>query len=155
MGATAGLQSDAESVGPLATSFNSVARGKKEAQVRAACARRDASALIEHATSALGFVDDRCRCLACMCQFSARCSFVWPRLSLSHLMKCCSGPILLGCDNDALANGEVLGVLQKGTNSALSWERLPAHTDEHQVSLDVDRSFVYYPKGRSTRHLAP
>ena len=29
-----------------------------------------------------------------------------------------------------------------------SWENLPSHEDENQVGLDVDRSFVYYPKGR-------
>lgn len=26
------------------------------------------------------------------------------------------------------------------------WEKLPPHKDEDQVRLDVDRSFVYYPK---------
>ncbi|KAF2154275.1 hypothetical protein K461DRAFT_277381 [Myriangium duriaei CBS 260.36] len=26
-----------------------------------------------------------------------------------------------------------------------SWQSLPPHRDEHQVSLDVDRAFVYYP----------
>jgi len=29
------------------------------------------------------------------------------------------------------------------------WEKLPPHKDEDQVRLDVDRSFVYYPKSTS------
>ena len=27
-----------------------------------------------------------------------------------------------------------------------SWKELPAHKDEGQVALDVNRAFVYYPK---------
>lgn len=30
------------------------------------------------------------------------------------------------------------------------WEKLPPHKDEDQVRLDVDRSFVYYPKSMPT-----
>jgi hypothetical protein len=28
----------------------------------------------------------------------------------------------------------------------MPWEKLPPHKDEHQVGLDVNRAFVYYPK---------
>ncbi|KAK4541682.1 hypothetical protein LTR36_007826 [Oleoguttula mirabilis] len=42
-------------------------------------------------------------------------------------------PILLGSDQD-----------QHATNT--EWSSLPGHRDEHQVELDVNRSFVYYPE---------
>ena len=29
---------------------------------------------------------------------------------------------------------------------AQSWRDLPPHRDENQVELDVNRSFIYYPK---------
>lgn len=32
-----------------------------------------------------------------------------------------------------------------------SWRDLPPHRDEEQVQLDVNRSFVYYPHGESSR----
>lgn len=37
--------------------------------------------------------------------------------------------------------------------TATPWEKLPAHKDEHQVSLDVNRAFVYYPKNESDKQL--
>lgn len=37
----------------------------------------------------------------------------------------------------------------KSTTKDNSWEHLPAHRDEEQVRLDVDRSFVYYPQNQS------
>lgn len=47
------------------------------------------------------------------------------------------GPILLqsnrGRQHDALT----------------TWKELPQHRDEDQVQLDVNRSFVYYPNGKS------
>lgn len=52
-----------------------------------------------------------------------------------------SGPILLQCD-------------RRGPNFDFTgWERLPAHIDEEQVQLDVNRSFVYYPECKSSIHL--
>lgn len=45
------------------------------------------------------------------------------------------GPVLLGCDT---------------VTSLLDWQRLPPHRDEHQVQLDVNRSFIYYPTGTIT-----
>lgn len=37
--------------------------------------------------------------------------------------------------------------------SARSWRDLPIHKDEDQVELDVNRSFIYYPKNESERQL--
>lgn len=34
------------------------------------------------------------------------------------------------------------------------WSVLPCHRDEHQVQLDVDRSFIYYPNGQTDAELA-
>ncbi|RDA86113.1 hypothetical protein CP532_1165 [Ophiocordyceps camponoti-leonardi (nom. inval.)] len=34
------------------------------------------------------------------------------------------------------------------------WKDLPPHRDEHQVQLDVDRSFIYYPHDQSEAELA-
>lgn len=49
------------------------------------------------------------------------------------------GPILLGCKApDSPAE-------QKQSNQ--DWRNLTRHADEDQVQLDVDRAFVYYPKG--------
>ncbi|KAK5116565.1 hypothetical protein LTR85_009190 [Meristemomyces frigidus] len=42
-------------------------------------------------------------------------------------------PILLGCDQNQHAD-------------TIDWRSLPEHGDEHQVELDVNRSFVYYPE---------
>ncbi|KAF2837310.1 hypothetical protein M501DRAFT_995892 [Patellaria atrata CBS 101060] len=47
-------------------------------------------------------------------------------------------PLLLGCRSHL-------------TDS--SWSTLPPHRDEGQVNLDVNRSFVYYPKGESERQI--
>ncbi|KAH7072174.1 rab-GTPase-TBC domain-containing protein [Paraphoma chrysanthemicola] len=41
-------------------------------------------------------------------------------------------PLLLGCS--------------KEDSTSPPWEKLPPHKDEHQVGLDVNRAFVYYPK---------
>ena len=49
------------------------------------------------------------------------------------------GPILLGCNGSATAHG----------TQASNWRQLPPHKDEDQVRLDVNRSFIYYPKSRS------
>ncbi|KAF2201274.1 hypothetical protein GQ43DRAFT_416158 [Delitschia confertaspora ATCC 74209] len=49
-------------------------------------------------------------------------------------------PILLGCSEETSKN-------------ETPWRSLPAHRDEYQVGLDVNRAFVYYPKGESDRQL--
>lgn len=48
-------------------------------------------------------------------------------------------PLLLGCSEE-----------DPGTTP---WEKLPPHKDEHQVGLDVNRAFVYYPKNESDKQL--
>lgn len=53
------------------------------------------------------------------------------------------GPILLGYDVRT----------RKEAESPQSWQDLPRHKDEDQVELDVNRSFIYYPK--STHTLLP
>lgn len=41
----------------------------------------------------------------------------------------------------------VLGVEPGPNISGIDWKELPEHREEGQVELDVNRSFVYYPKG--------
>jgi hypothetical protein len=62
-----------------------------------------------------------------------------------------TGPLLLGY---ASHNIDVKEEIQEPD----SWKKLPAHRDEDQVRLDVDRSFIYYPSGRSKLlygHISP
>ena len=47
-----------------------------------------------------------------------------------------TGPCLLGYQAQSPAKPE----------NAHAWHDLPRHKDEGQVDLDVNRSFVYYPK---------
>ena len=47
-----------------------------------------------------------------------------------------AGPVLLGC-----------GRADAQSQAPPDWRTLPAHRDEHQVQLDVNRSFIYYPRG--------
>lgn len=46
------------------------------------------------------------------------------------------GPILLAYDVKTMGEAE----------SSQAWQDLPRHKDEDQVELDVNRSFIYYPK---------
>jgi len=48
------------------------------------------------------------------------------------------GPILLGC-------AEYNEKIDKVTSD---WRDLPWHSDEDQVKLDVNRSFIYYPSSK-------
>ncbi|XMA16308.1 hypothetical protein WAI453_009099 [Rhynchosporium graminicola] len=55
-------------------------------------------------------------------------------------------PILLGCEHlDA--------VKQELKTGAGDWKSFPQHRDEDQVRLDVDRSFIYYPRDQTPRDL--
>ena len=47
-----------------------------------------------------------------------------------------AGPKLLGSDVRHADSADVM----------LDWRSLPRHKDEDQVRLDVNRSFIYYPK---------
>ncbi|KAE9972423.1 hypothetical protein Vi05172_g9516 [Venturia inaequalis] len=51
-------------------------------------------------------------------------------------------PILLGTTS-----------LESAAEKETPWEDLPAHRDEYQVQLDVDRSFCYYPEHDSEKQL--
>lgn len=51
-----------------------------------------------------------------------------------------TGPILLGGNTHT-------------SEKATPWRSLPAHRDEEQVRLDVNRSFVYYPSGETDKQL--
>jgi TBC1 domain family member 20 len=59
------------------------------------------------------------------------------------------GPVLLGVQKETTAglSGKEQRVAQKEESR---WQDLPPHKDEDQVDLDVKRSFVYYPRGKST-----
>ncbi|KAF1850424.1 uncharacterized protein K460DRAFT_301456, partial [Cucurbitaria berberidis CBS 394.84] len=52
-------------------------------------------------------------------------------------------PLLLGCSDGDDDN----------SRNVPSWKDLPRHKDEHQVGLDVNRAFVYYPKNDSEKQL--
>ncbi|KAF2818876.1 hypothetical protein CC86DRAFT_375518 [Ophiobolus disseminans] len=47
-------------------------------------------------------------------------------------------PLLLACTDET---------------SKTPWQKLPPHREEHQVGLDVNRAFVYYPKNESEKQL--
>ena len=44
----------------------------------------------------------------------------------------------------------LLGCEEGGKTEVPGWQDLPPHRDESQVELDVNRSFIYYPKGTRT-----
>ncbi|KAL6719849.1 GTPase-activating protein gyp8 [Lecanora helva] len=57
-------------------------------------------------------------------------------------LRCNAWPHLLGYDRRTVF-----------AKSQPSWQDLPVHKDESQVELDVNRSFIYYPKNESERQL--
>lgn len=94
-------------------------------QILAACQNKDCAALKALATSGGGLVDDRTRRAACTLR--------------AHILTCAltftQGPVLLGCGAHA--------------EDQPAWQDLKRHRDEEQVALDVHRSFIYYPNGKS------
>ncbi|KAH5240636.1 hypothetical protein HBI72_209200 [Parastagonospora nodorum] len=58
---------------------------------------------------------------------------------ISDSLRRTAWPLLLGCSEQ--------------DSNRTPWEKLPPHKDEHQVSLDVNRAFVYYPKNESEKQL--
>ncbi|KAH7314049.1 rab-GTPase-TBC domain-containing protein [Rhexocercosporidium sp. MPI-PUGE-AT-0058] len=54
-------------------------------------------------------------------------------------------PLLLGCEHH---KDDI-----KQASGAVDWKSLPRHQDEDQVRLDVDRSFIYYPRDQTPRDL--
>ena len=86
----------------------------------------DWDALTKLATSRGGFLDDEVRQVAC--RLTNHVSLI----PFSQLI----GPCLLGYRMQSLAE----------PHHAHAWHDLPRHKDEDQVELDVNRSFIYYPK---------
>ncbi|KAI2625198.1 rab-GTPase-TBC domain-containing protein [Xylaria nigripes] len=64
---------------------------------------------------------------------------------LSDHLRSRAWPTLLGLGVDATQ--------VDSTEDSASWKHLPRHRDEEQVGLDVNRSFVYYPKDNSEAQL--
>ena len=99
---------------------------EKVTRILNACrAPPDTKLLATLATSPAGLVDDEVRRLACM--YAAG---YWRKQLMNS-----AGPLLLGYDADS--------VVDTGLSD---WRDLPRHKDEDQVELDVNRSFIYYPK---------
>lgn len=103
------------------------ARAEKARAIRKACAARDVEALAMHATSEGGLLEDGLRQIACESFWSKEGA----HMDSTNRR---TGPVLLRCDE------------RQPLNTVPSTEVL-RHADEEQVELDVNRSFVYYPKG--------
>lgn len=99
----------------------------KIARLNLALDQHDLPALVAAARDPAGFVNDAIRRRACECPPCQ--SAKQPIINTS----CKTGPQLLGCAN----------------HPSQDISLLPPHRDEGQVKLDVDRSFVYYPTGKS------
>ncbi|KAL2061711.1 hypothetical protein VTL71DRAFT_7089 [Oculimacula yallundae] len=56
-------------------------------------------------------------------------------------------PLLLGCEH------RDVDIKQESRTGDGDWKSLPVHRDEDQVRLDVDRSFIYYPRDQTPRDL--
>ncbi|KAK7415631.1 GTPase-activating protein gyp8 [Neonectria punicea] len=64
-------------------------------------------------------------------------------------------PLLLGLElpsGDNCSSGNQEGFAVRG-EPPVDWNDLPPHKDEHQVQLDVNRSFIYYPSNLSESEL--
>ncbi len=97
-------------------------------RIIAACqAKPDWDCLVALATSTSGLVNDEVRRVACTST----------RQHGSSEADDPTGPLLLGYDQKSRPE-------EKG---ASAWHQRPRHKDEDQVALDVNRSFVFYPKG--------
>lgn len=93
---------------------------------------QDLNSLVASATSTGGLVNDEVRRVACTLTS-------WRRPNEADDA---TGPLLLGYDLKSRSEAE------RGS----AWQQLPRHKDEDQVELDVNRSFVYYPKGIRPTH---
>ncbi|KAL8896945.1 MAG: hypothetical protein Q9207_007471 [Kuettlingeria erythrocarpa] len=93
------------------------------------------------------------------------------RAKIDRIRKACEeGPdvealIDLATSKDGLVDDEVrrkvwpallgytLPAKSEGSPDRAGWQSLPRHQDEDQVRLDVDRSFIYYPKNETEPRL--
>ena len=102
----------------------------KRGQVLKACNEGNRRDLVSMATSPLGLVDDEVRQKACR--------LLCPTAKWSEMKALIydPGPLLLSIPEVSTEKSE----------GDPSWRTLLAHKDEDQVRLDVNRSFVYYPK---------
>lgn len=103
------------------------ARATKAEAIRKACGSRDVEALAMHATSEGGLLEDELRQIACESITILKAGWA--------LMISITGPVLLRCDEELRQTDTIPGI------------KCSRHADEDQVELDVNRSFVYYPKG--------
>ncbi|PFH62719.1 hypothetical protein XA68_12397 [Ophiocordyceps unilateralis] len=103
---------------------------EKTREILDACRWRDVSALASLAESWRGLLDDELRRAA------------WP--------------ILLGLPSPGPEHGVGgrSGPTPADEAPRYDWKTLPCHRDEHQVQLDVNRSFIYYPNDQSEAELA-
>lgn len=122
----------------------------KTAEILQACKNHDIQALKELAITQGGFLSDSNRSQAC--EYSFACNKARTSANL------CQGPILLGLGNPSDSSIIHNASEKKGPPAKVDideaqprpqpWQDLPHHKDEDQVRLDVNRSFVYYPKGK-------
>lgn len=106
-------------------------------RILAACEDpHDLDHLIRLATSTDGLINDDVRKVACK-------SLAKMKRPDFLTLTATQGPLLLGYGSE-----------ESGfTGFARSWRDLPRHEDEDQVGLDVNRSFIYYPKSRRVKSL--
>ncbi|EPE03429.1 gtpase-activating protein gyp10 [Ophiostoma piceae UAMH 11346] len=75
---------------------------------------------------------------------------VLPGGFISNELRQIAWPLLLGIPVDGDHVDPAVAAASAGvTSTSRDWTQLPAHHDEEQVQLDVNRAFVYYPRGLS------
>lgn len=132
------------STSPLGISKNSPDRDHGETKmshkvdrILAACEDpHDLDHLIRLATSTDGLINDEVRKVACK-------SLAEMKRRYFLTLAATQGPLLLGYRSEESGSA----------GFARSWRDLPRHKDEDQVELDVNRSFIYYPKSRRVKSL--
>lgn len=126
---------------------------EKRGRIQQARREGDLDTVASLALSSDGLLSDDIRQDVCelYCPFFPASRFLWAGslarppayLDDANLMHFHTGPLLLGYTDFRLGAENAESIPRK------DWENLPPHKDEDQVRLDVDRSFVYYPKSMS------
>ena len=117
------------------SSFSSTQQAKAT-KILEACKWKDMKTLRALAASEGGLLSDELRRQACKL------------LSIEAtklILKPFSGPLILG-------NAMELDDEKDDAEGLATWRSLPAHRDEDQVRLDVERSFIYYPNSKPHCH---